>query len=76
MRKLAKEILVFNDDGTRNLGGSITEEVNLTMHFKNHKEQVICKVTELGKVPIIIRHIWLERHNPIIDWVKESLEMT
>jgi hypothetical protein len=52
--KLAKEIMVYNVDDTKNLGGSITKEVDLNMHYKKHKERVTFKITKLGKMTIII----------------------
>jgi hypothetical protein len=31
---------------------------------------------ELGKMPIIIGHTWLEKHNLIINWQKGDVKMT
>src|SRR4051794_6971439 len=39
-RKLPRAIPVYNVDGTLNQGGSIQEEVDLIMHFKDHSERV------------------------------------
>jgi hypothetical protein len=38
MRRLRKEIPVYNFDGTNNIGSAMVKEVDLIMHFKNHKE--------------------------------------
>jgi hypothetical protein len=37
--KLAHPISVYNIDGTLNEAGSITEVVNLILHYKNHSER-------------------------------------
>lgn len=67
-RKLPRAIPVYNVDGTLNQGGSISEEVDLIMQFKDHTERTTFAVCDLGDKPAIIGHTWLWQHNPEIDW--------
>jgi hypothetical protein len=67
-RKLQHPIPVYNVDGTLNQGGSIQEEVDLVLSFKNHTEKTTFAVCDLGDKAAIIGHTWLVQHNPEIDW--------
>ena len=68
LSKLVKPVPVLNDDGTRNQEGDITHYVLLTVGVGKHAEKLWCAVTCLGKVPLILGHDWLKKHNPDIDW--------
>ena len=59
-----------------NEGGSITDEVDLILSYKGHKERATFAVCNLGKVLVIIEHRWLKHHNPEVDWEMGSVEMT
>ena len=69
LSKLVKPIPVLNVDGTRNQEGNITYYVLLTIGIGKLAEKLWCAVTCLGKVPLILGHTWLRKHNPDIDWV-------
>ena len=69
------EIKVYNVDSTLNKGGMITEEVTLMMSHKGHKEKAVFKVCDLEKV-IIISLLWLQKHNPEINWLTGKVKMT
>ena len=74
--KLTTPIPVYNIDGTPNEAGSITEAVSLILQYKNHSERTIFCVTSLGKQKLILRHSWLWKHNPEIDWNKGEVKMS
>ena len=74
--KLAQLIPVYNMDGTPNEAGSITEVVNLILHYKNHSERTTFCVTSLGKQKLILGHSWLRKHNHEIDWSTGKVQMT
>ena len=76
MQKLARAVPVHNVDRTMNKGGSITDEVNLILSYKGHKEHATFAVCNLGKVPVIIGHTWLKHHNPEVDWEMGLVGMT
>ena len=76
LMKLTQLILVYNVDGTPNEAGSITEVVNLLLHYKNHSEQTTFYITNLGKQKLLLRNSWLHKQNPEIDWVKGEVKMS
>ena len=74
--KLTQPILVYNIDGSPNEAGSITEVVNLLLCYKNHSEWTTFCIMNLGKQKLLLRHSWLRKHNPEIDWVKGEVKMS
>jgi len=76
LSKLVKPIPVLNIDGTRNQEGDIMHYVLLTVGIGKHAEKLWCAVTCLGKVPLILGHTWLQKHNPNIDWVTSKVNLT
>ncbi len=64
----AAPIPVYNADGTRNQGGSITHYAEIRLVIGNHTERIDLAITELGDRQIFLGHDWLARHNPIINW--------
>jgi hypothetical protein len=75
-RKLPKAVPVYNVDGTLNQGGSIQEEVDMIMHFKDHSEKATFAVCDLGDKVAIVGHTWLYSHNPEINWQTGEVKMT
>ena len=67
---------MYNVDGTLNKGGTIMEEVTLMMSHKGHKEKAVFEVCDLGKATIIIGLLWLQKHNPEINWQMGKVKMT
>jgi len=76
LSKLVKPVPVLNIDGTRNQEDDITHYVLLTISIGKHAEKLRCAVTCLGKVPLILSHTWLRKHNPNIDWVTGKVNLT
>ena len=76
LSKLVKPVPVLNVDGTRNQEGDITHYVLLTVGVGKHAEKLWCAVTCLGKVPLILGHDWLEKHNPDIDWTTSDIKLS
>ena len=71
-----KPVPVLNVDGTRNQEGDITHCVLLTVGVGKHAEKLWCAVTCLGKVPLILGHDWLKKHNPNIDWTTSDVRLS
>ena len=67
MEKLKKPLLVRNVDGTANVGGAITHQIECNMFFKEHMERARMDVCNLGKTEVILGMSWLIAHNPEID---------
>jgi hypothetical protein len=72
----SQEQFLYNVDGTLNQGGSIQEEVDLIMHFKDHSERVSFAVCDLGDKVAIVGHTWLYNHNPEINWQTGEVRMS
>ena len=73
--KLTQPILVYNVDRSPNEAGSITEVVSLILHHKKHLEWTTFAVTSLGRQKMILRHSWLHKHNPEIDWAMGEVKI-
>jgi len=76
MERMKNSLLVKNVDGTVNVGGAITHQVECNMFFKGHVERVRIDMCNLGKTEVILGMPWLAAHNPEIDWEKGEVKMT
>ena len=76
MERMKNPLLVKNVDGTVNVRGVITHQVECNMFFKEHVERVRIDVCNLGKTKVILGMLWLAAHNPEIDWEKGEVKMT
>jgi len=54
IEKLKNPLLVRNIDGTVNVGGTITYQVECNMFFKEHMERARMDVCNLGKTEVIL----------------------
>ena len=54
MERIKNPLLVKNVDGTVNVGGAITYQVECNMFFKGHVERVRMDVCNLGKTEVIL----------------------
>ena len=75
-RKLSRAIPVYNVDGSLNHGGSIIQEVDVIMTYKDHVEQATFAVCDLGEKDAVIGHTWLFNHNPEIDWKTGKIQFS
>ena len=76
MEKLKKPLLVRNINGTVNVEGAITYQVECNMFFKGHVERARMDVYNLEKTEVILEIPWLVAHNPEIDWEKGEVKIT
>ncbi|KAL5537260.1 hypothetical protein ACEPAF_1086 [Sanghuangporus sanghuang] len=67
---------VFNADGTSNEAGLIKKYVVVQMFFGKHEEEIRLAVTSLASSNIFLRHDWLTKHNPEIDWRLGTVKFT
>jgi len=54
MKRMKNPLLVKNVDGTVNVGGAITHQVECNMFFKGHVERVRMDVCNLEKTEVIL----------------------
>ena len=73
-RKLMTPLRVRNVDGTDNEGGRITHETRIKFRLGNEDFDEWCYVTKLGDQDVILGMPWFKRHNPLINWEKQSIE--
>ena len=76
LEKLKKSIIVRNVDRTNNSGGAITHQVEANMYYKDHIERIRMDVCDLGKTEVILGMLWLQVHNPEINWETGEVKMT
>jgi hypothetical protein len=67
-------IKVRNVDGTYNKNGAIMERCLIPFRINNRIMTEWFYVTALGDQSLILGLPWLEKHNPIIDWMEKTLE--
>ena len=74
LEALANPRHVFNVDDSRNSAGDVTHAINITVNFLSHQEELHAEVTNLGKNFLILGYTWLKKHNPMIDWQKDTVK--
>ena len=76
LQKLERPVAVRNIDRTNNSGGAITHQVEVNMYYKNHIERMKMDMCDLGKTGVILGMLWLQVHNPEINWEMGKVKMT
>ena len=69
-------IRVFNVDGSRNSAGDVTHTTTILMEYPGHREELTAEVTNLGKNSLILGYMWLQKHNPSINWQSGVIKFT
>lgn len=59
---------LYTVDGSKIKGGSVKNEVTITLKLGDHSERVTLDVVDIGRHDIILGIPWLNRHSPTIDW--------
>src|SRR5258706_15315765 len=59
-------------DGKPSLIGKITYTCILKLTIDQYEEDLTFQVTKLAGWDLIVRKPWLRRHNPLIDWEKNT----
>jgi hypothetical protein len=49
-------------------GGPVIYDTMVTMVINDHKEEIRLHCITIGNLLIIITLLWLQKHNPNIDW--------
>jgi hypothetical protein len=49
---------------------------DLTININDHEEIINFDVIKLGKYKIMLRILWLSKHNPEIDWKINKIQFT
>ena len=76
LQKLERPVTVRNVDGTNNSGRTITYQIEVNMYYKSHVERMRIDVCNLGRTDIILGILWLQAHNPEINWETGEVKIT
>ena len=72
MEPVDKIFEVFNVDGTRNK--AVTRRAPLEIEINRYKERINAAVTDLNSTDMFLGYNWLVKHNPEVDWNKETIQ--
>ena len=67
--------MVRNVNGTVNVGGAITHQIECSIFLKRHIERVQMDMYNLKKKKVILDIPWLATYNPEIDWEKKEVKI-
>ena len=76
LKRLERPMQVRNVDGSFNREGPIENTVEVNIYYKGHVERTEIDVIGGQKWGVILGMLWLERHNPEIDWKTGEVKMT
>jgi len=75
LKKLEKSIMVRNVDGMDNSRRAITHQVEANVYYKGYVERMRMDVYDLGKMKVILGMLWLQAHNPEINWKTKEVKI-
>ena len=76
LKKLERPMQVRNVDGSFNREGPIENMVEVNVYYKGHVERTEIDMIGGQKWGVILGMLWLECHNPEIDWKTGEVKMT
>jgi len=76
LQNLERPVVVRNIDRTNNSAKAITYQVEVNIYYKNHIERMRMDICNLGKTNVILGMLWLQPHNPEINWKTGEVKMT
>ena len=63
-------------NSTNNSTGAIIHQVEVNVYYKDYVERMRMDVCNLEKTNVILGILWLQAHNPEINWEMGKVEMT
>ena len=63
-------------NSTNNSTGAIIHQVEVNVYYKDYVERMRINVCNLEKTNVILGILWLQAHNPEINWETGKVEMT
>jgi hypothetical protein len=60
-------------NGQLSSAGLVTHATDLLINLNGHEEIRTFYITNLGRYQLILGKPWLKKHNPLIDWTKDTL---
>ena len=65
-----------NVNKTNNSRGAITHQMEVNVYYKNHVKRIRMDVYDLGRMNMILGMLWLQAHNPEINWEIGEVKIT
>ena len=65
---------VFNTDEIKNR--KVIKIASLEIKINRHKKQLEVAVTDLNRTNMFLKHDWLVKHNPEVNWKNEMIKFT
>jgi len=76
LKKIERPIYVRNVNGSFNKEGPIEHTVEVNIYYQGHRERTEIDVIGEQKWSVILGMLWLEHHNPEINWKTEEVKIT
>jgi len=76
LQRLERPIQVRNMDGMNNSTRAIIYQIEVNVYYKNYVKRIRMNVCDLGKTNIILGILWLQAHNPEINWEMRKVKIT
>jgi hypothetical protein len=78
VRRLQLPILKLNNPIPLYLGNGklykvLTEATLADLRIGDHKEQIVCYLTDVPRYQLVLGDTWLQEHNPTVDWKARSI---
>ena len=76
LQRLERPIQVRNMDRTNNSARAIIYQIEVNVYYKNYVKRIRMDICDLGKTNIILEILWLQAHNPEINWEMREVKIT
>ena len=74
-REVPREARVI--DGRPIASGAITHHsAPFCLSIQGHEETISLDITAIGEYPIVLGLPWLSKHNPVVDWTRQSINFS
>ena len=76
LQRLERPIQVRNMNGMNNSARAIIYQIEVNVYYKNYVKRIRMDICDLGKTNIILGILWLQAHNPEINWEMREIKIT
>jgi len=76
LQKLERLVIVRNVDGMNNSREAITHQMEVNVYYKNYIKRMRMNICDLGRMNMILGMLWLQAHNPEINWEIGEVKIT
>ena len=76
LQKLNRPVMIRNVDRTNNSGRAIIYQVEVNVYYKSYIKRIKMDICDLRRTNIILDMLWLQAHNPKINWETGKVKIT